>query len=333
MAVTDASEDNAFMPPPRAVFGLPAYNHAHKLRETLESLLAQTEPNFRVIVSDDGSTDETAAVIDDYARRDARITYTRAAERLGYIGNARLCFELAREKYPSAQYFAWASDHDLWHPRWLEVLADALDAHEDAVIACPSVYRIDADGKVLVAKPARCHTVGQPNSPRRFAKTFSEIMAGDMIYGLIRARVLEKAGVLPWHLVPDRLTLMLLTFYGSILTVPEFLWYRRYRGLASLRRQRQASFLHGTPLYLWLPWWMAHAAHIFRKFAVNPASDEPVGRLSGAGYSLLYAFLGVWHVVVRGVVHPAKRALRSWAPGSYESLKAKFRRTQKPARR
>ena len=49
-------------------------------------------------------------------------------------------------------------------------------------------------------------------SVRRFARTFAEIAPGDMIYGLMRADALEKAGVLPWHLVPDRLTLMLLYF-------------------------------------------------------------------------------------------------------------------------
>jgi len=147
-----------------------------------------------------------------------------------------------------------------------------------------------------------------------------------MIYGLIRAEALEKAGALSWHLMPDRLTLMLLSFYGSILSVPEYLWCRRYRGIASLKRQMQSSFLDATPAYLHLPWWLTHAAHVFNKFVVDPGPMEPVGRVSGAGYSLLYALLGARYVCVRRFVHPLKRTLRSFAPMSYEFLKAKYKR-------
>jgi glycosyltransferase involved in cell wall biosynthesis len=330
--MAETHEDRTDCSPPRAVFGLPAYNHAHKLRKTLDSLLNQTEADFRLIVSDDGSTDETAAIVQDYARRDRRVIYTKTDRRTGYIGNAKRCFALARQKYPSTPYFAWASDHDIWHPRWLEVLANALDRHEEAVIACPNVYRIDENGRILAAKPARCTNVGEPISARQFARTFSAITPGDMIYGLIRAEALDKAGVLAWHLLPDRLTVMLLTFYGSVLSVPEYLWSRRYRGIASSRRQMRSSFLDGTPPYLYLPWWMTHAGHLFHKFAINPGLHEPVGRLSGAGYAALYALLGARHVFVRGLVHPAKRTLRSFAPASYELIKAKYRRAQKPSR-
>ena len=67
-------------PSPRAVFGLPAYNHAHKLRETLDSLLSQTERDFRIIVSDDLSGDETLEILAEYASRDDRIICRRERE-------------------------------------------------------------------------------------------------------------------------------------------------------------------------------------------------------------------------------------------------------------
>jgi glycosyltransferase involved in cell wall biosynthesis len=299
-------------PSPRAVFGLPAYNHAHKLREALDSLLSQTERDFRLIVSDDCSSDETALIVKEYSSKDDRLVYRRTEARLGYIANARRCFKLARALYPSTEFFAWASDHDVWHPRWLETLIHALDDNPDAVIASPLAYRIAADGSIVSARMTRCMTVGEPRSFRRFSKTFDNISPGNMIYGLMRADAVEKAGVLPWQLLPDRLLLVLLSFYGTTVHVPEYLWYRRYAGLASIDRQIRASFLSSPPAHVRFPWWIGHTGYLFYHLVLFPRPDVPFGRVKGALYSVLYLLLSVRHVLMRKVIrygHMAKRLL------------------------
>jgi glycosyltransferase involved in cell wall biosynthesis len=298
---------------PRAVFGLPAYNHAHKLRETLDSLLAQTERDFCILASDDQSTDETMEILADYASRDDRLIYRRSEDRLGYIGNARRCFELARALYPEAEYFAWASDHDVWHQRWLEALMRALDEHPDAVVACPLSYRIDADGSILSDRATECSTIGEPPSYKRFSKTFNRISPGNMIYGLMRADAVERAGNMPWQLLPDRLLLVLLALQGTMVHFPEYLWYRRYRGLASIDRQIRASFLGKPPLYVRFPWWVGHTGHLVRTLVVAPAPGTPIDRGKGAAYSSLYLLLAIRHVLMRGAVrlgHSGKKLAR-----------------------
>ncbi|MCB0000816.1 MAG: glycosyltransferase family 2 protein, partial [Anaerolineales bacterium] len=55
----------------------PAYNAADTIAETIESVLAQTMPQWELIVVDDGSTDETAVIVADFAARDARIRLLR----------------------------------------------------------------------------------------------------------------------------------------------------------------------------------------------------------------------------------------------------------------
>src|SRR5687767_10687648 len=52
---------------------IPAYNAAITIVQTLESLLAQTSPHWEAIVIDDGSVDETIAIVTGYAEKDKRI--------------------------------------------------------------------------------------------------------------------------------------------------------------------------------------------------------------------------------------------------------------------
>ena len=67
---------------------VPAYNNARWLPATLDSILAQTYSNLEIVVVDDGSTDDTAAVLRAYAQRDARIHPIRKAN--GGVTSARL---------------------------------------------------------------------------------------------------------------------------------------------------------------------------------------------------------------------------------------------------
>jgi hypothetical protein len=77
-----------------------------------------------------------------------------------------------------------------------------------------------------------------------------------------------------------------------MVTVPQHLWYRRYHGIASIDRQRRASFFNGAPAYLWLPWWLAHAGFLFRDLAIRTRPELKLSRTQGAGYALLYGVLG-----------------------------------------
>lgn len=52
---------------------IPAYNAAAFIAKTLDTILAQTYPNFEVVIINDGSKDNTLEIISDYAERDARI--------------------------------------------------------------------------------------------------------------------------------------------------------------------------------------------------------------------------------------------------------------------
>ena len=284
--------------PPRVVFGAILFNHAGELREALESVLGQTFRDFAIILVDDCSTDETPQICAEYAALDPRVTYVANTERLGMIGNSVRAFELARQRYSGAEYFAWASDHDLWHPRWLQQMVDTLDSHPDVVLAYPKNRRIGRAGEILARKPWAFDTFGITDAWARVNWSVRKMSAGNMVYGLYRVDALAAAGVYRRVLVPDRLLMTELAVLGQFKQVPEVLWYRRWYGrIFSLGRQRANFFPGRRPLYMYLPWWFTHGVVLFWNFAVEGHAAPRLSKSAGARLAIRYLLLsGIFHL-------------------------------------
>ena len=67
---------------------IPTYNRANLIGETLESIVAQTYTNWECIIVDDGSTDATASVVENYTSKDSRFTYLKRPDNRAKGGNA-----------------------------------------------------------------------------------------------------------------------------------------------------------------------------------------------------------------------------------------------------
>ena len=79
---------------------IPAFNAEADIGEALQSVLVQTHQSIEVIVVDDGSSDDTGAIVEKFVRRDARVQLMRQCN-LG-VGAARNAgIRKARGKYAS----------------------------------------------------------------------------------------------------------------------------------------------------------------------------------------------------------------------------------------
>jgi len=273
---------------PSTVFGLAAHNGADHLAEALESLLTQTRSDLAVVVVDDCSTDSTAEVARRYAQLDGRVAYVRNERRLGLVRNWRRAFELAGELHPQARYFAWASDHDVWAPRWLERLAAELDAHPEAVLAYPLTVRIDDAGSEYPTRERLFETAGVTDPRERLRRVAGELRgAGELVYGLMRRAALEQAGPFPLAVLADRLFLVRLALEGEFRQVRERLWYRRFRAGVTMTnaRQRCAAWPDGAPLAAFAPWWLAHPVHLARETGSPALAGELVRRSLRTAYT------------------------------------------------
>ena len=72
---------------PLVSVALATYNGERFLREQLDSLLFQTYPHFEIVATDDGSTDGTLAILEEYSKKDARLRYTASKLPRGFINN------------------------------------------------------------------------------------------------------------------------------------------------------------------------------------------------------------------------------------------------------
>jgi glycosyltransferase involved in cell wall biosynthesis len=105
---------------------IPVYNVAPYLRECLDSVSAQTFSDWEAICVDDGSTDGSSAILDEYAAKDSRFRVVHQAN--GGVSSARnTALDIAQGKWVS---FLDADDKVLCH--WLEDIAQAAKNHPDA---------------------------------------------------------------------------------------------------------------------------------------------------------------------------------------------------------
>ena len=78
---------------PRISVILTSYNCAPYLAQAIDSILAQTFADFELLISDDGSTDGSRDLIEDYARRDSRIIPYYQDQNLGLVRNYNFLFD------------------------------------------------------------------------------------------------------------------------------------------------------------------------------------------------------------------------------------------------
>lgn len=78
---------------------IPSYNRANLLRIAIDSVRSQTVTNFKILIIDDGSTDETRSVVKGYAKADKRIDYFTMPQNKGVCHVLNKALELVDTKY------------------------------------------------------------------------------------------------------------------------------------------------------------------------------------------------------------------------------------------
>jgi len=127
---------------------LPCYNAALYLRESLESVINQTAADWELIaVIEPNHTDNTAEILEEYAKKDARFRLVFNKNRIGLPASLNLGIENA-----SGRFIARVDADDICLPERFAKQVDFLDCHADISLVGTRVKMIDAKGRSISYK-------------------------------------------------------------------------------------------------------------------------------------------------------------------------------------
>lgn len=122
---------------------LPVYNAEKFLAETLDSILRQTYEHFEVLAVNDGSTDDSLAILKKYAKRDSRIIVVDKKNE-GIVKTLNLAAEMA-----GGEFLARMDADDISLPRRFELQLEAFRNHKKAVLVAGGFDVMNDDGEFL----------------------------------------------------------------------------------------------------------------------------------------------------------------------------------------
>jgi len=155
---------------PLVTIGIPTYNSARYIGRCLESILKQTYTNLEIIVSDNGSTDDTEKIVRSY--KDPRVIFNKNSENLFCYGNYNKIIGLAK-----GEFLAIYHSDDVYEPFIVQKEVEFLQKHSSVPAVFTQAYIINSKDKVI----------GERRFPEIFSDTdvidFKRAYNGFLIFG------------------------------------------------------------------------------------------------------------------------------------------------------
>jgi glycosyltransferase involved in cell wall biosynthesis len=124
--------------------GIPTYNGAKYLVKAIQSVLNQSYTNLEIIISDNCSTDGTAAIVTQLQQQDKRIKYVLQSSNIGFIKNFNSIPGNA-----SADYIIYFADDDIYDKDFIKLLWQEFIKNPEITLAIGSVKLITPDEKEI----------------------------------------------------------------------------------------------------------------------------------------------------------------------------------------
>lgn len=208
---------------PLVTIGVPVYNSQKYLRQSLDSLLAQTYTDFVLVICDNASTDATAEICQEYVRRDSRVKYFRNPVNIGMTGNFNRVFELTTTKY-----IKWSTADDYWSPDMLADAVAVMEADPSVGVCYPQTTVVDDEGNIKDLYVDKLHMMQDDPADRflQLIETISPLVNHHL--GLLRTDTVRRTRLFGRHVSADIGFLAEMSLYGKFYEVRRRQFFRRF---------------------------------------------------------------------------------------------------------
>jgi glycosyltransferase involved in cell wall biosynthesis len=173
-------------PAPLVSVAIPLYNGKRFIRGCLDMLLAQTFTDYEIVIVDNGSTDGTSEICQEYARRDPRIRHIKYEGTIPIAQNFWRAFLHTR-----GRYFTWNSADDRRDPDTLALAVAEFERHPEAVLVHgPVELDIVADGTINII--ANDFDASMPDAAVRVAAYSGGVRNNAIYFSLSRRDALAR---------------------------------------------------------------------------------------------------------------------------------------------
>jgi glycosyltransferase involved in cell wall biosynthesis len=199
---------------------IPTYNRAERLQVAIHSALNSSYSNLEIIVSDNGSTDQTEELCRRISAANGKVRYFRHDQNLGATKN----FEFARAQSVGT-YFMWLGDDDSLTENYVSQCIKRLESDQDLVLVSGNAAYHKQDG--IITHQGLLHDLGSDNSLCRVFKYLFLVGDNAIFYGVYRAEKIAKCWI-PDCFAGDWVWIAQVLLRGKAMMMPEVLIKREY---------------------------------------------------------------------------------------------------------
>jgi glycosyltransferase involved in cell wall biosynthesis len=164
-----------------------SYNYAHFLKDALRSASAQTLQDFELLIVDDGSTDESQRVVENFPFQFLNRIYLRK-EHSGLPDTRNFGIKAA-----SGSHIAFLDADDLWSPLYLAKMRETFESNPDVQLVCSDGYRVRDNGEVygFLFPPNLPRLSGRIHNPEQLFQFFPYVLPSALTF---RKSLFEQIG-------------------------------------------------------------------------------------------------------------------------------------------
>jgi glycosyltransferase involved in cell wall biosynthesis len=123
---------------------IPTFRRPDLLRRAITSVLNQTFPYFKLCVYDNASGDDTAEIVNSFAKHDPRVNYYCHSENIGAIANFNFGMTQVQTRF-----FSFLCDDDILLPEFYQTTLEGFNKFPNSAFSAGSVISMTAEGQIL----------------------------------------------------------------------------------------------------------------------------------------------------------------------------------------